>query len=447
MVSLFLCLNHSLTTQSPVTPKMRNTIIRRVIVLGALASLSLLAIQTYWVLRTWDLQEQEFNRRVNQAMLDAANQLAQMNLFALPPQKLVQQVSTNYWVVNVNNVFEASDLEHVLGKAFEAQGLKEDYEYGIFDCSSDQMVRGKLVKYSIKKDDSQPLEEPLPKHYDQDFIYYFGVLFPAKSANILSSMWLVAGFTALMLLTVLFFIYSIFVILRQKQLSELQRDFINNMTHEFKTPISTINISTDVFLKNEKIQEDPRLNRYAGIIKEQVLRLNTQVEKVLQLAKIERDNIELNVEEIDLIELIHNISPSIELKVHDKNGTLQFNLEATNPLVRADKLHLTNILHNLVDNGVKYSKEIPKIQIGLHNEDRYLVLSVEDNGIGIPKEHQKRVFDKFHRVPTGNVHNVKGFGLGLFYVKTMCKEHHWKLSLSSELGKGTRIEIRMPQGD
>ncbi len=425
---------------------MRNTIIRRVIVLGALASLSLLAVQTYWVLRTWNLQEQEFNRRVNQAMLDAANQLAQMNLFALPSQKLVQQVSTNYWVVNVNNVFEASDLEHALGKAFETQGLKEDYEYGIFDCSSDQMVRGKLVKYSTKKDDSMPLAEPLPKHYDQDFIYYFGVLFPGKSANILSSIWLVVGFTALMLLTVLFFIYSIFVILRQKQLSELQRDFINNMTHEFKTPISTINISTDVFLKNDKIKEDPRLNRYAGIIKEQVLRLNTQVEKVLQLAKIERDNIELNVEEIDLAELIHAISPSIELKVNDKNGTLHLDLDATNSLVRADKLHLTNILHNLVDNGVKYSKEKPDIHVGLRNEGNNLVLSVQDNGIGIPKEHQKRVFDKFHRVPTGNVHNVKGFGLGLFYVKTMCKEHRWKLSLTSELGKGTRIEIRMPQG-
>jgi two-component system phosphate regulon sensor histidine kinase PhoR len=425
---------------------MRNTIIRRVIVLGALASLSLLAVQTYWVLRTWDLQEQEFNRRVNQAMLDAANQLAQMNLFVLPSQKLVQQVSTNYWVVNVNNVFEASDLEHVLGKAFEAQGLKEDYEYGIFDCSSDQMVRGKFMKYSSEKNESEPLAEPLPKHYDQNFIYYFGVLFPGKSANMLSSMWLVVGFTALMLLTVAFFIYSIFVILRQKQLSELQRDFINNMTHEFKTPISTINISTDVFLKNEKIQEDPRLNRYASIIKEQVLRLNTQVEKVLQLAKIERDNIELNVEVFDLAELIHSISPSIELKVNDKNGILHLDLNATNSLVKADKLHLTNILHNLVDNGVKYAKEKPEIHIGLQNEGGQLVLSVQDNGIGIPKEHQKRVFDKFHRVPTGNVHNVKGFGLGLFYVKTMCKAHKWNLRLSSELGKGTRIEIRMPQG-
>jgi len=424
---------------------MRNTIIRRVVVLGAIASLSLLAVQTYWVLRSWDLQEQEFNRRVNQAMLDAANELAQMNLFALPSQKLVQQVSTNYWVVNVNNVFEASDLEHVLGKAFESQGLKEDYEYGIFDCSSDQMVRGKLVKYSTSKKAYQPLAEPLPKHYDQDFIYYFGVLFPGKSANMLSSMWIVLGFTILMLLTVAFFIYSIIVILKQKQLSELQRDFINNMTHEFKTPISTINISTDVFLKNEKIQEDPRLFRYAGIIKEQVLRLNTQVEKVLQLAKIERDNIELNLEELDLAVLIQNISPSIELKVNDKKGVLNLDLQAMNALVLADKLHLTNILHNLVDNSVKYAKEKPVIHIRLHNEDKSVVLSVEDNGIGIPLEHQKRVFDKFHRVPTGNVHNVKGFGLGLFYVKTMCKAHHWKLSLSSEPDKGTRIEIRMPQ--
>jgi two-component system phosphate regulon sensor histidine kinase PhoR len=423
---------------------MRNVIIRRVIILGAVSCLSMLALQMYWVYRTWNLQEQEFNRRVNQALLDAANELAQMNVFALPNQKLVQQVATNYWVVNVNNVFEARDLEHVLGKAFEAQSLKEDYEYGIFDCSSDQMVRGKAVKYTSQKDNSTPLADPLPKHYDQDFIYYFGVLFPNKSTKILSSMSLVLGFSILLLLTVAFFIYSMIVILRQKQLSELQRDFINNMTHEFKTPISTINISTDVFLKNEKIQEDPRLGRYASIIKEQVLRLNTQVEKVLQLAKIERDNIELHVEELNLTELIHSIVPSIELKVTDKNGHLSLDLKAENAYIKADKLHLTNILHNLVDNSVKYAKKAPEIVIGLRKEENTVILSVKDNGIGIPKEHLRRVFDKFHRVPTGNVHNVKGFGLGLFYVKTMCKEHKWQIDLQSELGQGTIINIRMP---
>jgi two-component system phosphate regulon sensor histidine kinase PhoR len=136
--------------------------------------------------------------------------------------------------------------------------------------------------------------------------------------------------------------------------------------------------------------------------------------------------------------------PSIELNVNDKNGRLILDLHAANTTVMADKLHLTNILHNLVDNGVKYSKVAPEIRIGLRNEHNDLILSVKDNGLGIPKEHLSRIFDKFHRVPTGNVHNVKGFGLGLFYVKTMCKEHKWLINLQSELGEGTTFEIRMP---
>ena len=287
------------------------------------------------------------------------------------------------------------------------------------------------------------LTEPLPAHYNSDFEYYFGVRFPERNANILSNMNVVLIFSIMMLITIAFFIYSMVVILRQKQLSEQQRDFINNMTHEFKTPIATINISTDVFLQNETIKSDTRLNRYAGIIKEQVTRLNTQVEKVLQVAQIERHTLELHREELDLAELVHSISPSIELKVNEKKGVLHLDLPDTGIQIRADRLHLTNILHNLVDNAVKYTKGIPDIRIGVKKSGNKVVLSVQDNGLGISKEHQKHVFDKFYRVPTGNVHNVKGFGLGLFYVKTICDEHRWKLELQSELGKGTRVGIRM----
>jgi two-component system phosphate regulon sensor histidine kinase PhoR len=410
--------------------------------------LSLLAVQTYWVLRTWDLQEQEFNRKVTQALMDAANELAQATPFELPPQDLIDQPYSNYYVVNVDQDFDPNTLEFFLKKSFNNQGLHEDFQYGVFDCSSKQMVTGKTIKYKsagVTENTQLQQEEALPPHSKSDLNYYFGVRFPNKSANILSNMWLVIFFTALMLITLAFFIYSIFVILRQKQLSELQRDFINNMTHEFKTPISTINISTDVFLNNEKIKEDSRLDRYAHIIKEQVLRLNTQVEKVLQLAKIERDKIELHLEELDLTELIKGVSPTIEMKVNEARGKLHLDLAASNARVVADRLHLTNIIHNLVDNGVKYSKSAPEIRVGLKNDDNELVLSVQDNGIGIAKEHQKHIFDKFYRVPTGNVHNVKGFGLGLFYVKTICKEHRWKLNLHSEPGNGTTIEIRMPQ--
>jgi two-component system phosphate regulon sensor histidine kinase PhoR len=308
------------------------------------------------------------------------------------------------------------------------------------------MVTGKTIKYNKAKPFGTTQlnrDEALPPHNKTEIYYYFGVRFPDKNANILSNMWIVIFFTALMLVTLAFFIYSMFVILRQKQLSELQRDFINNMTHEFKTPISTINISTDVFLNNDKIKEDSRLNRYSNIIKEQVLRLNTQVEKVLQLAKIERDKIELNLEAVDLTELIRGVSPSLEMKIQEAKGTLLLDLNGAGALVMADKLHLTNIIHNLVDNGVKYSKGAPEIRIALRRDGNQAILSVQDNGIGISKEHQKHVFDKFYRVPTGNVHNVKGFGLGLFYVKTICKEHKWKLDLQSEPGKGTLIEMRM----
>lgn len=425
---------------------MTNTIIRRVILLGAFSILSLLAVQAYWVLRSWDLQEREFNRKVYQALLDTARDLARVGIFVLKDASLIEQVSSNYYVVNIDNQFDAPTLEFYLQKAFENQGMREDFQYGIFDCSSNQMVSGRMIKYKKPSalGEGEQIEAPLPAHSNSDFIYYFGVRFPNKSANMLSNMWIVVVFTVLMLITIAFFIYAMMVILRQKQLSELQRDFINNMTHEFKTPISTINISTDVFLQNDLIKADQRLSRYSGIIKEQTMRLNTQVEKVLQLAKIERDRIELNFEETDLAELLRSISPSLELKINEKNGALHLDLEATHTRIRADRLHLTNILHNLVDNGVKYTKGAPEIHIRLHNEGNNVVLSVRDNGIGIAKEHQKHVFDKFYRVPTGNVHNVKGFGLGLFYVKTICKEHRWKLNLASEPGKGTTISIQMP---
>ncbi len=427
---------------------MTNTIIRRVILLGAFSILSLITVQTYWVIRTWDLQEREFHRKVNQALLDAANDLAVKGQFELKRTNLIDQVNSNYYVVNIENPFREDDLQFYLQQAFEKQGMREDFQYGIFDCSSNQMVSGKVVKYRTPSavGEVAPAAEPLTAHHNhEEYIYYFGVRFPGKNAHLLSNMWIVVVFTVLMLITVAFFIYAMFVILRQKQLSELQRDFINNMTHEFKTPISTINISTDVFLKNEKILDDTRLSRYAGILKEQVMRLNSQVEKVLQLAKVERDNIELHFERLELTEFVRDMLPSLELKVHEREGgQLHLSLPDTPVHIKADKLHLTNILHNLVDNAVKYSRGAPEITIDLQRIGQDVTLSVQDNGIGIPKEHQRRVFDKFHRVPTGNVHNVKGFGLGLFYVKKMADEHNWKIDLNSEPGKGTRIEIKMP---
>ncbi len=425
---------------------MTNRTIRRVVILGAIAIVALVSVQTYWIVRMWDLQEQDFDRRVRQALLETARDLARIGLFVLEDANLIQQVQSNYYIVNINNQFDEASLEFYLQKSFENQGLQEDFQYGIFDCSSNQMVSGRLVKYRKKAEGegSVQLDAPLPAHHDSDLIYYFGVRFPNKEVNILSSMRLVIAFTLMVFLAVLFFIYTIYIILQQKQLSELQRDFINNMTHEFKTPIATINISTDVFLQSPLIRNDPRLSRYATIIKEQIMRLNVQVEKVLQLAKLEREHLELNLEEVDVSELIKGLQPSLELKTEEKKGVLHLNLQTDHAWVRADRLHLTNVLHNLVDNGVKYSKSPPNIEVSLSLVNSHVELAVKDQGIGIAPEHQKHIFKKFYRVPTGNVHNVKGFGLGLYYVHTICREHRWKLHLDSEPGRGTTVSIHMP---
>jgi two-component system phosphate regulon sensor histidine kinase PhoR len=239
----------------------------------------------------------------------------------------------------------------------------------------------------------------------------------------------------------LFFIYTIYVILMQKRLSEMQKDFIDNMTHEFKTPISTIKISSDVFLNNEKIQQDKRLFQYATIIKEQNQRLNNQVEKVLQLARIERGNFKLNKEEVNLHNILVQIMQSAEMKVSQQNGQLTTDLSAQNVTFSADKFHLTNIIYNILDNATKYCKDAPQIKIQTKDVSRSICLKITDKGIGIPKEYLPKIFNKFYRVPTGNVHNVKGFGLGLFYIKNICEAHGWKLHLQSEEGVGTEVSI------
>ncbi len=419
---------------------MNNNTIRQVVLLGALAIIGILAVQSYWVLKSWDIKEQEFHQTMNIALLNVAKDLAKINGNVLPTHNLINQRSSNYYVVNFNDEIDANLLEYYLQKEFEALALNVDFDYGIYDCSSDKIMYGGYV--NLSNSDFIPTEKTdLPKYEGLD--YYFGVRFPKKTSYVLGSMRVVVVFTILLILTVLFFMYAMFIILRQKRLSEMQKDFINNMTHEFKTPISTIKISSDVFLKDDHIKSDQRLSRYAQIIKDQNQRLNNQVEKVLQLARIESDSFKLNLEEVNLHHLIQKAVQSNELTVAEKHGDITCYFSGNPILLNADKLHLTNILHNLLDNAVKYCKDAPNIIVKTQDFENHYIVSVQDNGIGISKSQQGKVFNKFYRVPTGNVHNVKGFGLGLFYIKNICDAHGWKLEMDSEIGVGTTIQIKI----
>ncbi|HMR43887.1 MAG TPA: HAMP domain-containing sensor histidine kinase, partial [Saprospiraceae bacterium] len=417
---------------------MKNSIIIRVVILGAISILGIMAVQTYWVLRTWDLKEKEFHEKIEIALLNVAKNLEKLG-GPLPPQNLISQISSNYYVVNINDVINANLLEFYLVKELELVGLQEDFEYGIYDCSSNKMVYGNYVTFSSDKPKENIKRDDLST-YD-DYLYYFGVRFPDRTGYMLNSMRLTIIFSVILLLTISFFLYTTYIILRQKRLSEMQKDFINNMTHEFKTPISTIKISANTFLNHPLVKADERLAQYARIINEQNDRLNAQVEKVLQLARIERDNFQLHLEEVNLHELIEKIVASTRLKVGEQGGDIATDLKSNHPVISADRLHLTNILHNLIDNAMKYCKDCPEITIRTEDTENHLKLSIADRGIGIPQEYQGRVFEKFYRVPTGNVHNVKGFGLGLYYIKNICRAHGWKITLKSEAGKGTEICI------
>ena len=421
---------------------MKNTTISRVLIIGAIAIIGMVAHQTYWMVNAWNIHEEEFSRKATLALNRVAHKLAVINQAELPPKDVVKRQPFNYFVVNIENEIDPYFLEEYLYRELQVLGLNQDFEYAVFDCTSNQMVYGNYCKYAPEAEEEVEPSE-MPKY--EGLTYYFGVKFPSRPGYLFGKMRLSIVFSILLLFTILFFMYAMYTILKQKRLSEMQKDFINNMTHEFRTPISTIGISADVFLNHPEIAANPRLKRYAGIIKEQNQRLNNQVEKVLQLAKIEKNSFSINKESVDLPGLVSGVVESAKVKAANQNGTVEMVYNGSPFAITADRLHLTNVLHNLLDNAIKYCQKAPKIRVGLTNTPEHILVSIEDNGIGISKEHEMRIFDKFFRVPTGNVHDVKGFGLGLYYVRKIIDAHHWQIRVKSQAGTGTTFTLEIPK--
>jgi two-component system phosphate regulon sensor histidine kinase PhoR len=242
------------------------------------------------------------------------------------------------------------------------------------------------------------------------------------------------------------FYLTIYTMLRQKKLSEIKNDFINNMTHEFKTPIATISLAVDA-IRNEKVQKDvSKLSYFSEIIKEENQRMNRQVETILKSALMDRQEVQLNLKPLHVHTFIRDVADNFMLRLHEKQGSLEMDLNAQNDLIEGDEVHISNLINNLMDNAVKYSKENvpPKICITTSSNDKKFILRLEDNGIGMTRETVKRIFEKFYRAHTGNIHNVKGFGLGLSYVKTVVEAHEGSIKVDSTLGKGSCFTIELP---
>lgn len=388
--------------------------------------------------------EKQFNDRVVMALTDVTEQILSITKDPTDLFDAVKQERPNYFAVTINDTVHPYLLEAMLRKEFSRRNIQEDFEYGIYDCFTDSIVYGNYVSVDSVNADTVP-HSKLQK-LDKDG-HYFGVYFPNRRSTLWEDddrawMWIFPFVVTLIVFS--FFAYSVWVILRQRKLSEMKNDFIGNMTHELKTPISTIALSSEVLSDPEIVNEPDRLREYARIIRNENERLRIQVERVLQLGTLDKDKLELKRERVDMHMVAQDIADHFRLQVRERQVTFSLELGATRAVVNGDRVHLTNAITNLVDNALKYGKDGGTIVLRTKSKSAELIVSVADDGIGIHKEDLKHIFERFYRVHTGNVHNVKGFGLGLHYVQQIAQAHGGGISVESEFGKGSTFTLSLP---
>lgn len=438
---------------------MKRTTIRTVVLLAIAALVVVIIAQYYWVKTAIEIQDnqfelqseqviledRQFNDRVTIALTNVAEEILSITNDPTELYEGVTQLRSNYFTVSINDTLHPYLLEALLKSEFKRRNIQENFEYGIYDCFTDSVVYGSYVALN-EEVDSTEAEAPQIR-WDKDG-HYFGVFFPNRSSHSITKpetnyvTWMLS--TVIIFIVLAFMAYAIFVMVKQKRLSEITTDFINNMTHELKTPISTIQISSEALMRSGDDVDPERLQQFASIIHNENTRLKNQVERVLQLAKLDRGQLKLKRESFDLHELIMQSAENFRLSLESKQGELTTDLRATNPILSADKMHITNIIYNLLDNANKYSPELPKIHIETRDGATGIEILVSDNGIGMRKEQLKSIFEKFYRVSTGNVHDVKGFGLGLYYVKVVVEAHSGTIEAESELKKGSTFKVFLP---
>jgi two-component system phosphate regulon sensor histidine kinase PhoR len=439
--------------------------INAVVLLGVLSLASILIVQLVWVRKTLEMQEkniaiQEKEDSLNLKSFSESSIIALKNVLdeiqktstdSLDTYGTVRQVRNNQFTVDLSEELQPFYLETLLQKEFYNQNIHQDFIYGIYDCFTDSIFLSKIIHFSkdeayIVTKDSIPgiTAEKLDLKKDG---HYFTVFFPnvmAKSIKpaVFISPWIYISI--IIVLVLVFFGYSLAIIIRQKRLSEVKNDFINNMTHELKTPISTISLSSEMLMRMDLNEDPEKIRKYAGIIYKENKRLENQVERVLNVAKLDKDQVILNKENFNVHELLLEVKENFEFNQMNQGGKIDLHCDASIWQIQADPVHLTNVVYNLLDNAAKYCTTIPEIVISTRNDKQNLIIEISDNGIGIKREDLKMIFDKFYRVPTGNVHNVKGFGLGLYYVKLIIEAHKGKIDVKSALNKGTTFSISLP---
>lgn len=346
--------------------------------------------------------------------------------------------------------FDVDNFDELLADELKNEGININYTYGIYSdrrngfVLTDSYICEKKRKPQVLKASLQDLTDSRYKvrlfPSDIDVPGYLVVHFPGQTGYMWRSVLPTLLGSILFSGVILFcFAYTIQVILEQKKLSEIKNDFINNMTHEFKTPIATISLAADSIGNPMILHKPEKVQRFANIIKAENKRMNKQVEKVLSMALLDKKEVKLTLKPVNVHEIISRAVDNLSLQVEKKDGRILQDLKAENAIIEADETHISNVIHNLLDNANKYTPENPEISVHTRNVAGGVQIMVKDNGLGMSKEQRRKIFDKFYRVPTGNRHDIKGFGLGLSYVKAIISEHKGEIAVQSELGKGSKF--------
>ncbi len=415
---------------------MRNKITIIIIILSAISLVGIMITQAFWISKAIELSRKHFEQRAYNALCGSVDQVSKL-------------VSKKQFVINdsspagVIKILQHFNFDSIFQRLTEFTKIYEPYEYAIMLNSNDSIIY-KTENYSSKCEDIQCYKKCL-YNLNPEVSSRIEVIFPYSSRNIFCSIWNWLVLSVIFLIVIIFsFVFIVYSVFRHKKLSEIKSDFINNMTHELKTPISTIAITTEMLRRTDSQKNPEKYEKYIRIIQEENKRMQMQIEQVLRMAQLDKNEYELNKEEVDIHELIQNAVDNYFVDMQEKPVHLFYHFEATRSTLMVDPLHFSNIIKNIIDNSYKYTHGNPVIEIFTVNVDGGLKISIKDNGIGIAPENQKYIFDKFYRVPTGNIHNVKGTGIGLYYVKIMTEAHGGHVSVNSELGKGTNFDIFIP---
>lgn len=453
------------------------------------AMIGLVAIQLYWIQNAIALREQRFERAVNEALVQVSEQMerkvviegmkghpsGRAILQSLPALKgngrakgkagsspslsgrerslammremfhrLMRRDRARPFHERVN----AEVLDSVIGQELKGRGIRAEYAFGVFDAFGTP----KLLK-ARDRSGERALGSPafMARLFPGKLFstpYFLKVSFPNKRSYLIGTMWGMLSVSAVLILVVILaFSYTIFTILRQKRLSEIKNDLIGNMTHELKTPISTISLACEALRDPSVAADEQQKKNFVSMIGEENKRLGVLVENVLRSAVIDEGRVTLEREELDLHELIGEVEAQMRIQVEKKGGRLSARLDAKDSRIMGDRTHLTNVLYNLLENALKYGGETPVIEIRTEEKQGCVRVEVSDDGIGIGKADQKKVFERLYRVPQGNVHNAKGSGLGLHYVKVIVEKHGGRVGVRSSSGKGSTFWFDMPFGD